>query len=501
MFEIENKEFEKEEYFDYFERPIDQINYMLLKKPILYSQLKEIKETERNKYFWIKKAQSLEVTKKIQKELVKSIRNGESFYYFKERLKKQELYSPKDRAYWESAYNQNVTIAQSMSNFKEMQSMKNNGFKYARYSAILDGRTTEICHNLHGKVMKIDEWEAQGLIPPVHYGCRSTLVQLSDREVEGENGELRKHIKTIEPEKLPKLKKLRQVSFGIGDSYMKMLAEYVEKKQKKVYNLTKEILLNPNDIPKTLSNFKDYSKQWENGYIKPILNDSQRQEITDNLNKIIEDNELSMRFNPNNFEKLMIDGRFKNQFETGTSGGTLANNLRKKGSKKLFGHSKRLKPYEYEKYGYLGHRNYLDDYIKSDTEQYGSAIIRFDKEKLMGKVTFTINDSLGLALAERIIASDVYNPNVNSMNIYNIKNIYNHMKNKNGLTLDDFTDNIIGNERIRYFELQFHGNLNLDHVKEICFNLEIPKQEILDKLKKMGIKLWKVEGGKLIEIN
>jgi len=41
------------------------------------------------------------------------------------------------------------------------------------YSAILDGRTTEICRELNGRIFLKDE--VSEYIPPNHYNCRSTI--------------------------------------------------------------------------------------------------------------------------------------------------------------------------------------------------------------------------------------------------------------------------------------------------------------------------------------
>ncbi len=45
-----------------------------------------------------------------------------------------------------------------------------------RYSAILDGRTTEVCRLLDGRIFKLGDPDLPGLCPPNHYNCRSILV-------------------------------------------------------------------------------------------------------------------------------------------------------------------------------------------------------------------------------------------------------------------------------------------------------------------------------------
>ena len=44
-----------------------------------------------------------------------------------------------------------------------------------QYSAILDGRTTDICIGLHGKIFKLGTHPT----PPMHFNCRSVLLPVT----------------------------------------------------------------------------------------------------------------------------------------------------------------------------------------------------------------------------------------------------------------------------------------------------------------------------------
>lgn len=48
-----------------------------------------------------------------------------------------------------------------------------------RYSAILDGKTTELCQSLHGHSWEKDDPELDDHTPPNHYQCRSVLVPIT----------------------------------------------------------------------------------------------------------------------------------------------------------------------------------------------------------------------------------------------------------------------------------------------------------------------------------
>jgi len=58
-----------------------------------------------------------------------------------------------------------------------------NGFVTAlEYSAILDGRTTDVCNSLDGKVYPADSSEWNKYRPPNHFNCRSLLVAVTQKD-------------------------------------------------------------------------------------------------------------------------------------------------------------------------------------------------------------------------------------------------------------------------------------------------------------------------------
>lgn len=54
--------------------------------------------------------------------------------------------------------------------------------------------------------------------------------------------------------------------------------------------------------------------------------------------------------------------------------------------------------------------------------------------------------------------------------------------------------NFLDETGARYIELQYHGELNLNFIKEICFAEDLPDESILKRLKEKNIKLFKIEG-------
>lgn len=52
------------------------------------------------------------------------------------------------------------------------------------FSAILDSRTTPICTALDGEIYHKghEYWESNGMVPPLHYNCRSLLIAVTERD-------------------------------------------------------------------------------------------------------------------------------------------------------------------------------------------------------------------------------------------------------------------------------------------------------------------------------
>lgn len=57
---------------------------------------------------------------------------------------------------------------------------------YWMYSGIDDERQDDECAELDGQIFAKTDSDAQDFIPPVHFSCRCTLIELDASEVEGE---------------------------------------------------------------------------------------------------------------------------------------------------------------------------------------------------------------------------------------------------------------------------------------------------------------------------
>ena len=130
---------------------------------------------------------------------------------------------------------------------------------------------------------------------------------------------------------------------------------------------------------------------------------------------------------------------------------------------------------------------------------YGDALVRFKRERVIDRTTFKTADTLNTWYGNNSArAAMVNNPTITG--ISNIsRQTYDRIRNAESLIHDpsDWVDAVNNGE---YFELQYHGHLTMDDVASITFHGSLPSQSVLDELKRRGIKIYKLNGGRVNEL-
>lgn len=337
---------------------------------------------------------------------------------------------------------------------------------YDEYEYIAEPSACKICAPFDGRIFKISEMESGCNCAPMHPFCRCSVA-----------AHYSKVVKPVEKE-VEKPKEIEEVpSVGTAFSYGLDLAH------------------------KTLQNFVDNAKKWYNSHIESQLSADDINASSEALKKVIDNSAYSMRFRSANIDKLIESGRFMNQFETGTSGGTLNAKYRRQATNQLFGLSgKRLKKPEFEKYGYFGNKDAYKDFAYNLTSyngvfQYGDVIIHFKKDKVANKTTFTVNNSLGPAVSKKLVADNPNRPNLVGIDNRVLKEKVDLLKTGKIETPEE-ASKALG---VRYLEVQYHGDVNLSDVSSMYFT-NTPSEKQIQSLKEFGINLYVKEGDQFVQI-
>ena len=266
-----------------------------------------------------------------------------------------------------------------------------------------------------------------------------------------------------------------------------------EAEVRKKYNMSADE--NEIAVPKSLENFDDYQKDWVKKNF--IMSKKDMETLQEGIQSVVDSNAYSMRVNAKDMQSI-IDGGFKNQFETKTSGGTLSTRDRMTASYRLFGNDTlNMEDNEFEKYGYLGSNDLIADYKSSATGQYGKTIVKFNKDRLNDRVTYTVGDSLGNALYNDVIGGKIGDKcSVSGVPVFSTDDLLDYFK-ESDLDLIDNADELAQIMGCRYWELQFHGKLTIDDVDSVCFtktDRDLVTDEMIDQLKDRGVKCYEIRG-------
>lgn len=361
-----------------------------------------------------------------------------------------------------------------------------------KFVAVLDRRTSEICQEHDNKVYDTDKAVPGVNYPPLHPWCRSTTIAHDD---DIDYSKLERRARN------PETGKVEYVPADM--SYKEWYSKYVVKDEKEQKNAFMDSFSNGLDLKqKTLSNFDHHARKWYNDYVEKQLSFEDIELASNKIKDVLENSELSMRFKSENIDKLIDSTRILNQFETGTSGGTVNLKYRRQANEQLFGlQGKRLKKHDYEKYGYFGNKDPYEDFLYNSkswggVSQYGDVIVRFSKDKMLSRTTFTINNSLGPAVYKDLVADNPNSPHLLSIDKNYLQDYVELLKNKNARTPEELTKTL----GIRYIEAQFHGDVGLTDISSMYFTNKIPNNNQINALKSYGIDVFVKEGEKFVRV-
>lgn len=362
-----------------------------------------------------------------------------------------------------------MTESARMDNYGLLDRYKETGVKNLIFVATLDTKTSEICRAMDGEIIPIDKAQIGLNVPPMHPYCRSVISPYyEDNEPktriyrDKDNGKsikgnfkdyadyLEKHLGNKEQAQALTKKKndLRTLMMALGDTA-------------NIIQSNKEIEINPSKklIENNLDNYKSFHKVYEE-FTKEM-----EEEISKDLKKLLDENELATRTSMYGLKKILEDGKIKSQFEDGVESSTMVDKeFRAQSEKTLFGYELDLPANLRPIYGYLSNfKNGFDIDKSNGALMYGNVTIQLKKSNLANRTTFTVGDSLDSLGWSHLVPNLYTNPTKTAINPFrSLCDSHGKFVGKLGKNLKQVTQNQA------YVELQFHGgNIVLDDIEKV----------------------------------
>jgi hypothetical protein len=180
--------------------------------------------------------------------------------------------------------------------------------------------------------------------------------------------------------------------------------------------------------------------------------------MEDNIAKEMEDVEISVMVPSSTVESIISDGRLKNQYETGVSGGRLDPEFRMEAEKNAW-EIEGTSPQSFPIYGVVK----SNSFNPSSTEYYGDAELVL-KSSIKSRTTYTIGDSLVGFSHAKLVASPIGTSSVSSIDTSSAMNV--------------FKGNWTGFWLGSYIEAQVHGGVAMQDIDKLVIRRAgLPSQQ------------------------
>jgi SPP1 gp7 family putative phage head morphogenesis protein len=175
---------------DDFESAADSMIAQLRDRLLLNAEdFYALEAAARARAFTVSGVADLDVVAEVWRAIDAAVESGESLDDFRERVGEllADQWGEEDGARVETIFRTNVQTAYSAGRWAQNSAPAvRESHPYCRFVAVLDGRTSDICEDLHGTVLPADHpfWETHQ--PPLHHQCRSDVVPLTEDEAREE---------------------------------------------------------------------------------------------------------------------------------------------------------------------------------------------------------------------------------------------------------------------------------------------------------------------------
>lgn len=152
------------------------------KVPMTKAAWDALTQAERQRAFTVAGVAQVRLLSDVWNALDAAIERGETFEEFKAKIgdKLRKAWGGEEPSHLETVFRTNIQTAYSHGRYAQMTDPVTMARRpFWKYSAVQDGRTTEVCKPLGGTILPADSpfWNTH--CPPLHFNCRSTIIALS----------------------------------------------------------------------------------------------------------------------------------------------------------------------------------------------------------------------------------------------------------------------------------------------------------------------------------
>lgn len=168
----------------------DALKWFLEKVPVTKDVWDAMSQEARRKAFTVAGVTKADLLTQVHEAIAKAIKEGTGLAQFKKDVRAkllsawgEQVANPAWRI--ETISRTNVQNAYSAGRWKQMTHPTIRKVRpYMMFDAVMDNRVSHICEKLDGTVLPTEEWEKRGLVPPLHFNCRSALRSLRKSQAE-----------------------------------------------------------------------------------------------------------------------------------------------------------------------------------------------------------------------------------------------------------------------------------------------------------------------------
>lgn len=223
--------------------------------------------------------------------------------------------------------------------------------------------------------------------------------------------------------------------------------------------------------PSTLEGFKDYEKRYiKSNRASYRLDDEQMEHLKSMVGKMFDESEVYAYVSGDAIQDVVRGGHLMNILELSTD--EAYNAERRALAEQLFGiDASKLSAGEFEKYGFLGSKD-AEKVLGSGTNAqiYGDICVRFKKERVKDRTTYTFGDSFNeVQRGSDIVAGGLSDRlSVSGIQPSEARRTYaamSKLEESGVLDATDVTQKTVG--RYGYIETQLHGKLDSEEIEAV----------------------------------